>query len=148
MLRRIVTLSGERGLDSAVYWKASVRGRNDTGYDPRHPRILSLIEALRSRGIEMGIHPGYETFQSPEKLCAEVSLLRELLGEQRLGGPQDFLRWNPKTWGQWESLGFAYDASVGFADHFGFPAGTSIPFNPSLLPLFAHAKPLAFPLLP
>ena len=147
MLRRIVNLSCDRGLDSAVYWKASVRGRNDTGYDPRHPRILSLIEALRSRGIEMGIHPGYETFQSPEKFCAEVSLLRELLGEQRLGGRQDFLRWNPKTWVHWESLGLAYDASVGFADHIGFRAGTSIPFHPWLLSQCREAKLLEIPLL-
>lgn len=146
-LRRVVALSRERGLDCAVYWKASLPGRNDSGYDPRHPRILSLIQALQGCGAEMGVHPGYETFQSPEKLCAEISQLRDLLGEHRLGGRQDFLRWNPQTWVHWESLGLGYDASVGFADQIGFRAGTSYPFHPWLLSERREAKLLEIPLL-
>lgn len=146
-LRRIVELSIGRGLDSAVYWKASDLGPFDSGYDPRHKQIARLIEAFRARGVEMGIHPGYATFESPAQLRAEVETLRQLLGEDRLGGRQDYLRWKPETWVLWDSLGLAYDASVGFADQIGFRAGTSYPYRPWLLSQSREADLLEIPLL-
>jgi hypothetical protein len=146
-LRRIVELSLERGIDSAVYWKASIRGPHDRGYDPRDARIAKMIAAFRARGGEMGIHPGYETFGSPERFCAEVSALRELLGEQSVGGRQDFLRWSPKTWDLWDSEGLAYDASVGYADQVGFRAGTSYPYRPWLFSQRREAELLEIPLI-
>jgi hypothetical protein len=147
LLRTIVELSLEGDLDSAVYWKASSQGPHDCGYDPNHDRIKNMIADFRSQGIEMGIHPGYDTADSMETLAAEVSTLRKLLGERRLGGRQDFLRWTPQMWIQWDSLGLSYDASVGFADHIGFRAGTAYPFCPWLLSENRKAKLLEIPLL-
>ncbi|HET8924041.1 MAG TPA: polysaccharide deacetylase family protein [Candidatus Acidoferrum sp.] len=147
LLRTIVELSLERDLDSAVYWKASSQGPHDSGYDPNHDRVKNMIADFRSQGIEMGIHPGYDTADSVEILAAEVSALRKLLGENRLGGRQDFLRWTPQMWIQWDSLGLSYDASVGFADHIGFRAGTAYPFCPWLLSENREAKLLEIPLL-
>jgi hypothetical protein len=147
LLRKIAWLSRERGLDSAVYWKASARGPHDSGYDPHHERIKSLIAEFRVQGLEMGIHPGYQTLESEDTLRAEVSALRALLGEHLLGGRQDFLRWDPRMWVLWDSLGLAYDASVGFADHLGFRAGTSYPYQPWLLSERREADLLEIPLL-
>ncbi|GAC1681713.1 MAG: hypothetical protein PVS2B2_20560 [Candidatus Acidiferrum sp.] len=146
-LRRIVELSLERGLDSAVYWKASVPAQHDSGYDPRDARIAKMIATLRSHGVEMGIHPGYETYGSPQRFQVEVAALRELLGEHNVGGRQDFLRWNPRTWELWDSLGLAYDASVGYADHAGFRAGTSHPYRPWLFSQRREAQLLEIPLI-
>lgn len=146
-LRRLVALSLEKGIDSAVYWKASTPSPHDTGYDPHHPRILSLVTEFRSLGIEMGIHPGYQTFESPGRFSAEVLKLQQLLGERQLGGRQDFLRWSPQSWTQWEALGLAYDASVGFADQIGFRAGTCHPYRPWLLSENREAELLEIPLL-
>lgn len=146
-LRRVVELSIDRGLHSAVYWKASDLGPYDSGYDPHHKQIALLIEAFRSRDVEMGIHPGYGSFDSPAQLRAEVAVLRQLLGEDRLGGRQDYLRWKPETWLLWDSLGLAYDASVGFADQIGFRAGTSYPYRPWLLSQSREADLLEIPLL-
>jgi len=145
LLRRIARLSLERGLDSAIYWKASSRGPHDSGYDLHHKRIALLIADFRAQRIEMGIHPGYQTFESDSALRREVSAIRELLGEQRLGGRQDFLRWNPRMWVLWDSLGLAYDASVGFADHVGFRAGTSFPYQPWLITERREANLLEIP---
>jgi hypothetical protein len=147
LLRKIVQLSLEQGLDSAIYWKASGRTPHDSGYDPHHARIKALIADFRSQGLEMGIHPGYDSFESEDALCAEVSALRELLRERWVGGRQDFLRWNPRMWALWESLGVAYDASVGFADHIGFRAGTSYPYRPWLISERREAALLEIPLL-
>jgi len=147
LLRRIVQLSLDCGLDSAVYWKAHNRGPYDSGYDPRHRRIASLICFFRAQGVEMGVHPSYESFDFPVRLRSEVVALRSLLGEQQLGGRQDYLRWSPQSWVHWDSLGLAYDASVGFADHIGFRAGTAYPYRPWLLSQSREAQLLEIPLL-
>jgi hypothetical protein len=147
LLRTLVKLSRERGLDSAVYWKSNGSKPRESGYDPRHKQIRNLVAAFRDQAVEMGIHPGYETFESLEKLSADVSELREWLGERQVGGRQDFLRWSPQSWVHWNSLGLAYDASVGFADHIGFRAGTSYPYRPWLLSKRCEAELLEIPLL-
>ncbi len=143
----IVRLSLERGLDSAVYWKASRKGLRDTGYDPGHPKVRSVIRWLQERGVETGVHPGYETFRSPERLQQEVQTLREVLGDEPLGGRQHYLRWCPESWWHWESCGLAYDSSVGYPDNIGFRAGTCMPYRPWLLSLGREARLIEIPLI-
>jgi hypothetical protein len=147
LLRRVVRLAQEQGLDSTVYWKANNQGPHESGYDPSHPRVRALMNDFRTRGVEMGVHPSYNSFESVTRLRSEVSALRSLLGEENLGGRQDFLRWNPQTWVHWDSLGLAYDASVGFADHIGFRAGTSYPYRPWLISKARQAELVEIPLV-
>jgi hypothetical protein len=137
----------EHGLDAAVYWKASRRGLHDTGYNPRHPAIHRLIETFREQGVEMGIHLSYSAADSPEYFKEEVLGVRELLGRERLGGRQDFLRWKPQAWEQWDDASLAYDSSVGYADHIGFRAGTALPYFPWLQALGRPARLLEIPVL-
>jgi len=146
-LRRMVKLAVDRDLDCGVYWKASPAGRHDRGYDLCDPRIAKMIAEFHESGAEMGIHPGYETFGAPERFHGEVSVVRKALGEQKVGGRQDFLRWNPKTWELWESEGLAYDATVGFADQIGFRAGTCYPYRPWLFSQEREAQLLEIPLV-
>src|SRR5215472_4223631 len=147
LLRKLVNLSFEHGLDAAVYWKASAPRAQEAGYDIRDKRIRSLVAGFHAKGIEMGVHPSYDTFESLERLQMEVSAVRELLGDHEIGGRQDFLRWNPETWVHWDELGLAYDATVGFADHIGFRAGTSYPYRPWLLSKGREAQLLEIPLM-
>jgi hypothetical protein len=132
LLKEIVQLSLDRGLDSAVYWKASPASPYDRGYEIQDKRHVAMRAAFESSGVEMGVHPSYHTFNSAPKLRNEISVLRKWLGRFELGGRQDYLRWTPETWLLWESLGMTYDASVGYADHIGFRAGTSYPYRPWL----------------
>jgi hypothetical protein len=147
LLREIVQLSAERALDSTVYWKCSAKGPHDTGYDPHHPRIRAHIAELREQGVNLGIHPGYETFECATRFFAEVGALLELLGDNRVGGRQDFLRWKPDTWVAWETAGLAYDASLGFADRVGFRAGTAHAYHPWLLAENREAELLEIPIV-
>ena len=146
-VREIVLLSGQHELTPSVYWKASPIGPRDSGYDPSDPRVRAMIEWLRERGAEVGIHPGYETFHCPEKLHREVAAIREVLGSGPLGGRQHYLRWSPESWIDWENCGLAYDSSVGFAEHLGFRAGTCIPYRPWLFALNRQSELLEIPLL-
>ena len=146
-VRQITFASKSHGLKSAVYWKASPPGPNDSGYDPRHAKVRQVVSWLDELGAESGIHPGYNTFRSPEKLRREVAILRDTLGDRPLGGRQHYLRWSPDTWIDWENCGLAYDSSVGFAEQVGFKAGTCIPYQPWLFPLNRQADLIEIPLL-
>ena len=72
LVRTICSALYERGIHSALYWKASAAGPFDTGYDVSDPRIASVVQWARARGVEMGVHPGYETFLSLPQLEQEV----------------------------------------------------------------------------
>lgn len=146
LLRRITEASQNRGIVPAVYWKAANASQHDTGYDPHGLRLHRLIREQLEQGIEVGVHPSYVSFRSPRLLNQEVGKLREILGDARLGGRQDYLRWEPETWSQWESAGLAYDSSVGYADAIGFRAGTCHPYRPWLMKKQREARLWEVPL--
>lgn len=130
MIRSLAAISNSRGLHSAFYWKASPAGPYDSGYDPAHGKVQRVVEFLQKCGFELGIHPGYETFGNWPRLASEVEHLRRALRLHSPGGRQHYLRWSPGTWLDWEACGLSYDSSLGFADRFGFRAGTAFPYRP------------------
>ena len=149
-LRHVITVCEQgiaRGLRPALYWKASGRTKYDSGYDIADPRIARVIHWAQERGVEMGIHPGFETLSAPEKLAREVERWRGTLGTQETGGRQHYLRWRPESWLDWEHCGLAYDSSVGYADCAGFRAGTCWPYVPWLWAENRRAKLLEIPLI-
>src|SRR5260370_32471852 len=96
-VRDIVTASLKHGLSSTVYWKAGPPGPMDSGYDPRHKRVRGVVDWLRETGGETGGPPGYNTHPAPEKLPREILILRDVLGDQPLGGRPTYLRLYPHT---------------------------------------------------
>jgi hypothetical protein len=126
----LADISKAHGMRSAFYWKVSSRGPRDSGYDPSSGKIKRVIDRLKQDGFELGVHPGYDTFQDRSKLAAEVAALRKTLNRNQMGGRQHYLRWSPETWLDWEACGLSYDSSLGFAEQFGFRAGTAYPFRP------------------
>lgn len=146
-VKRICHLADVHGLQSALYWKASPRTPHDSGYSLADPRVAEVIAWAREQNIEMGVHPGYDTFLAPEKLCAEADRCRAAVGEQRIGGRQHYLRWHPESWLDWERCGLAYDSTLGYADHVGFRAGTAVPYRPWLWKENRRADLLEIPLI-
>lgn len=146
-LGELVRAALERGVRTAVYFKASEKTPFDSGYSLSHPKIGAIVEWLRDAGVELGVHPSHFTLGSPERLAQEVSALRGVLGGGVLGGRQHHLRWSPESWVHWESNGLSYDGSVGFADHVGFRAGTALPYRPWLLWLDRESTLLEIPLV-
>lgn len=97
--------------------------------------IRSLFQEIFTRGHEIGLHPGYETYDNAENFTKTVDELRRILKEERieqnqLGGRQHFLRWDSsKTPHLWEANGLDYDSTLSFADKLGFRCGTSHEFT-------------------
>jgi len=125
-------LSHEHGLgNDAFYFMAAEPGPMENKYKLNSPLLRRCIDGLRQRGFEIGLHPGYGTFNNPEQLAAEKARLDAVLGETHYGGRQHYLRFQvPDTWRHWEQVGLAYDSTLAFADHEGFRCGTCHPFRP------------------
>jgi hypothetical protein len=106
-----------------------------------------VIQWADEQGVEMGVHPGYNSFMSPQLLADEAQCCRKALQSERIGGRQHFLRWSPETWLDWERCGLIYDSSVGYAERVGFRAGTCVPFLPWLWKENRRADLLEIPLV-
>lgn len=127
----IMDVSEAHGLTSAFYF---ICGRTvsdlDADYEPEHPAIRALMRRIHQRGHEIGLHPSYGTYQSPDLLKAEANRLRRIAGEEGIeqaawGGRMHYLRWeHPTTLRAWNGAGMAYDSSLGYADRPGFRCGT------------------------
>lgn len=127
----IMDLSEEFGLKSAFYF---ICGRTDVAkdadYEPEHPAIRELMRRIHARGHEIGLHPSFNTFNTPGAIAEEASRLRQVCKEEGLeqaqwGARMHYLRWQqPVTAVALEEAGLAYDCSLGYADHAGFRCGT------------------------
>jgi len=127
----IMETSEAHGLTSAFYF---ICGRTnptyDADYDLGHPAIRNLMREIRLRGHEIGLHPSFETFQSPQQLKIEAQTLQNVCREEGLnlnsfGGRMHFLKWDhPKTLLACNDAGMTYDSTLSYADQPGFRCGT------------------------
>jgi hypothetical protein len=117
--------------NDAFYFMVHGRAPRGDGYDLASPVTQKIIEDLRERGFEIGLHASYDTFQEPTLLAEEKARLDAFLGDTCYGGRQHFLRFQaPDTWRHWEQVGLTYDSTMTYADREGFRCGTCHPFRP------------------
>ena len=94
------------------------------------PRMRALLREIHARGHEIGIHPGYNSYQHPEAMERSVETLRRVLVEEGiaqplLGGRQHYLRWaTPLTARLWDNNSLDYDSTLSYADRPGFRCGS------------------------
>lgn len=149
----IMDQSEQNNLTSAFYF---ICGRTDTtkdaNYEPEHPAIRNLMRQIYNRGHEIGLHPSYNSFQTPSIIELEANRLRKVMQEENiqqdiLGGRMHYLRWeHPTTLQAWNDAGMSYDSTLGYADRPGFRCGTCFEypaFNPiSQKTLKVRVRPL------
>jgi hypothetical protein len=131
-IQALAELSLDCGLgNDAFYFMATGPGPQESDHDLASPLVKQCIDDLRKQGFEIGLHPGYYTFNDPERLAAEKARLDAVLGQGQYGGRQHALRFQvPNTWRHWEQVGLTYDSTMGYADQEGFRCGTCHPFRP------------------
>lgn len=131
---QLADISERYGFKSAFYIKGSSPGPMDSGYDPSGRLIQRCLRDLASRGHELGFHAGYRTSDNLETFLAEKSRVEAALKIAPRGGRQHYLRFDvSSTWKLWEKGGFAYDSTVGYAQHEGFRCGTCHPYVPFIM---------------
>ncbi|NOQ72061.1 MAG: hypothetical protein GQ574_08675 [Crocinitomix sp.] len=89
----------------------------------------SLIRGLNLEG-GLGIHPSYASYLNADKVALEIKRLEKITGHEIHKSRQHFLRLKiPESYDTLLSSGIKSDYTMGFADDFGFRAGTSFPFH-------------------
>jgi len=131
----IMDASERFGLKSTFFFKAgATNGKYDVPYDIGLPWIRGLFYEIYTRGNEIGLHPSYESYKNKDVVKREFERLTEAVSgtgvrQDQWGARQHYLRWeNPTTWQIYEDIGLGYDATLGYADHVGFRAGTCSEF--------------------
>jgi peptidoglycan/xylan/chitin deacetylase (PgdA/CDA1 family) len=106
---------------------------NDSEFDSQ--RIRSLLREIKNRGHELGVHPGYNTFNNSKNFKKTVERFRKILKEEKInqrdiGGRQHFLRWDTsQTPKLWEANNLLYDSTLSYADKSGFRCGICYEFT-------------------
>jgi hypothetical protein len=109
---------------STFNFKAGGATRFDKPYALESPEIAALLTRIQERGHKIGFHPSYEAGEREEVWREEDARLRGAVNEPVAGGRQHYLRFSvPQTWRLWESAGYEYESTLGFASHIGFRCG-------------------------
>lgn len=132
----LMDASEKQGLISAFYFICGrTDARHDALYEVGDPAIRTLLRRIHARGHEIGLHPSYQTYLSPELIAKEARRLRQVCAEEGIaqphwGGRMHYLRWRqPDTMQAWASAGMDYDSTLGYADAVGFRGGTCHEFQ-------------------
>ena len=99
----------------------------DAGINKNVTKLLNLIH---KRGHEIGIHPGYNTYNSRENINKTYELLvktfrKEGINQKTIGSRQHYLRWSTtQTPRILQENNISFDTTLGYADMAGFRSGT------------------------
>ena len=122
----LMELSDKYGFGSSYYFLSG-----GESYQIGNPCVIKLINKIKSRGFEVGLHSSFNCFEAPEMLKEEKVLLEEVLGEQVHGVRQHYIRWKtPQCWRARVEAGFKYDTSLTFVLCEGFRCGICFPYKP------------------
>jgi hypothetical protein len=107
--------------------RRSTNGIANADYDLATPRFQKRIQHLAQNGAEIATHGSLGTAQNAPQLRVE----KAKLPITPLGNRFHYLSWEPRHTPQVvAAAGFAYDSSLGFAEHFGFRHSYCFPFYP------------------
>ncbi len=130
-IKFIMDMNETFGNKVAFYFISHYTSKLDTLKDSEFDsiRIRSLMKEINNRGHEIGVHPGYNTFNNSGNFKNTVERLRKILKEEKIdqkyiGGRQHFLRWDvSQTPKLWEANNLLYDSTLSYADNAGFRCG-------------------------
>lgn len=111
--------------ETRIFWQLGNYAKYDTNIAWNHPQHQELIFQLSEAG-NVGLHPSYASNHSDEKLNQEVKRIEQITSKKMLESRQHFLKLNlPKTYHRMMDRGFEKDFTMGYADDYGFRAGTA-----------------------
>nr|WP_294861921.1 polysaccharide deacetylase family protein [uncultured Fluviicola sp.] len=111
--------------ETRVFWHLGNYAKYDTNIAWNDPRHQKLILEMSSIGY-LGLHPSYSSNYSDEKLNQEVVRIKTITSKPVIESRQHFLKLNlPKTYRRMMERGFEKDYTMGYADDYGFRAGTA-----------------------
>ncbi len=117
------------GVRSSFFFLANhrkYRGVANADYNVAQPLYQQWLQLLRNNDFEVGIHGSHITATKPGQLTKEAAKLLMPIRGNRF----HYLRFDPQyTPALLDEAHIAYDATLGFSEHFGFRHGTCFPFR-------------------
>lgn len=112
-----------------IFWLVESHGKYDRNLDIEHPAHQALIKELGA-SVDIGIHPSYKSFCSPEIIKKEKNKLEGTINSEIDSSRQHFLRFTlPESYRTLLNVGIKNDYTMGFADEIGFRSGTARSFQ-------------------
>lgn len=93
-------------------------------------QMRGLLREINDRGHEIGVHPGFNSYQDEKIMKTSLLTFRSALAHEGInadgiGGRQHYLRWDVLITPQlYEKCGLEYDSSAAYAEVAGFRCGT------------------------
>lgn len=131
----MMDVNEQEGNKVAFYFIAHSTSSLDTPENFDSPLMRKIFRDIYIRGHEIGVHPGYNTFNNPKNFHKTVTELKRILDSEglfyeSLGGRQHYLRWDTaQTPYLYEKENLLYDTTLGYADKPGFRCGTCHEFK-------------------
>jgi hypothetical protein len=121
----------EHGAKSTFFFLANhhqaPNGTPNADYRLSSPNVRRHIRALTQQGSELAVHGSIGTSTDGQRLQRERARLPGVVAGNRF----HYLSWEPRrTPALLDQAGFAYDSTLGFAEHFGFRNSYCLPFQP------------------
>jgi hypothetical protein len=131
LVEEMMDLEESLGLRSTFLFLAEPKDHQTLRYHLHHEKVRELIQTVRERAFEIGLHGGWKSFRDRSLLQQQKGELESLVGRAVSVTRQHWLRFDPRrSWQDHEDCGFEVDGSLGWNDKPGFRAGTSLPFHP------------------
>ncbi|MBA3682254.1 MAG: hypothetical protein H0W73_14010 [Bacteroidetes bacterium] len=123
----IMKTESEYDFRSTFYWLVN-RGKIDarqtnSDYSITSKKIIDSIDSVKKNGFENGLHKSISTDSFKNELSK--------MPVNVVGNRYHYLKFQlPNTYNKIEEAGLQLDASLGFAEHYGFRNGYGYPFHP------------------
>lgn len=121
-------LHEEYGVEACYFFLLAKYGKNDKNISPENKSFQKLLKNIAEKN-KVGIHPGFNSNSKTELLDHELRNFKMIFGSDAKLSRQHYLIFRlPDTFNLLVEKGIEEDFSMGFADHIGFRAGTSVAF--------------------
>ena len=109
--------------------------KRDQNTDWLSEKGQKLLLDIKNRGHEIGIHPGYNTYNDRSKFSESVHHMEKICNQhsidfRKTGLRQHYLRWNINCTPNYiDEHGLSYDHTMGFSNYVGYKCGTGRHFR-------------------
>ena len=108
---------------------AAKKSAYDKNISPTHPAMQSIIQKIAKQFI-IGIHPSYQTNETPQLLASEIHTLSTTLNSEIAISRQHYIKFKlPDTFVHLAAHGILQDYSMGYGSINGFRASTCTAFK-------------------
>ena len=116
-------------VEQVIYFLMGGRSKFDKPVPVINEGFREVVLLAKQRGLKIGVHPSYQSWDSLEVFRREKEILEKVLGDEITKSRQHFLHFSFKTTPDiLEAAAIKEDSTMGYPDRIGFRCGTGFPY--------------------